>query len=64
MKMCVCQKDLDDCKYKTFKEMEDWKYQMLLEVDDEERALCIERCPLYLCICGYLEMLIGIFLMF
>ena len=40
------QKDLDDCKYKTFKEMEDWKYQMLLEVDDEEKALCIERYPL------------------
>ena len=42
---CACHKDLDECKYKTFKEMEDWKYQMLLEVEDEERALCIERFP-------------------
>ena len=36
-------KDLDDCKYNTFKEMEDWKYQMLLQADEEEKALCIER---------------------
>jgi len=42
-KVNIFSKDLDDCKYKTFKEMEDWKYQMLLEVDDEEKALCIER---------------------
>ena len=41
----VREKDLDDCKYKTFKEMEDWKYQMLLQVEDEEKALCIERFP-------------------
>merc|ERR1719510_1296033 len=42
-KINIFSKDLDDNKYKTFKEMEDWKYQMLLEVDDEERALCIDR---------------------
>ena len=41
--MKMSRKDLDDCKYKTFKEMEDWKFQMLLKVEDEEKALCIER---------------------
>jgi len=42
-KINIFSKDLDDCKYKTFKEMEDWKYQMLLQVEDEEKALSIER---------------------
>merc|ERR1711936_453098 len=42
-KINILSKDLDDCKYKTFKEMEDWKYQMLLQADEEEKALCIER---------------------
>jgi len=42
-KIKILSKDLDDCKYNTFKEMEDWKYQMLLQADEEEKALCIER---------------------
>jgi len=41
-KIKILSKDLDDCKYNTFKEMEDWKYQMLLQADEEEKALCIE----------------------